>query len=80
MHTKENAMKIDLYTKVILTGIFACLCLLLLRDIGFESRAEANNAARPVQDCRIVEIKRHPQASWHAIEFRNPGPGLIGPQ
>ena len=34
-------MKIDLYTKVILTGIFTCLCLVLLRDVQFEKRAEA---------------------------------------
>ena len=30
-------MKTDVYTKVILTGILACLCLLLLRDVRFET-------------------------------------------
>ena len=39
-------MKIDLYTKIILTGIFACLCLVLLRDIRFEQSAEAQVAGR----------------------------------
>ena len=43
-------MKIDVYTKVILTGIFACLCLILVRDVGFEKTAEAQvpGAAQPV--------------------------------
>ncbi len=45
-------MKIDLYTKIILTGIFACLCLLLLRDVRLEQSAEAQvggaRAAAPV--------------------------------
>ena len=34
-------MKIDVYTKVILTGIFLCLCLLLLRDVRFVDKAHA---------------------------------------
>ena len=43
-------MKIDVYTKVILTGIFLCLCLILLRDVRFEKTAEAqvHGAAQPV--------------------------------
>ena len=43
-------MKIDVYTKVILTGIFLCLCLILLRDVRFEKTAEAQvpGAAQPV--------------------------------
>ncbi|HJN66594.1 MAG TPA: hypothetical protein QF761_10350 [Pirellulales bacterium] len=45
-------MKIDLYTKIILTGIFACLCLFLLRDVRLEQSAEAQvggaRAATPV--------------------------------
>ena len=43
-------MKIDVYTKVILTGIFLCLCLILLRDVRFEKTAEAqvSGAAQPV--------------------------------
>jgi len=34
-------MKIEVYTKVVLTGIFLCLCLLLLRDVRFEKQAFA---------------------------------------
>ena len=43
-------MKIDLYTKVVLTGILACLCLVLLRDVRFEKTAEAQGPgiAQPV--------------------------------
>ena len=36
-------MKVDLYTKVVLTGIFVCLSLLLLRDIQFEKTAVAQD-------------------------------------
>ena len=35
-------MKIDLYTKVILTGILICLCLIAFRDTPFETQALAN--------------------------------------
>jgi len=45
-HLKGEIMKIDLYTKVILTGIFACLCLVLLRDVQFEKRAEAQEESK----------------------------------
>jgi hypothetical protein len=38
-------MKIDLYTKIILTGILACLCLLVLRDVPLENIAEAQGGA-----------------------------------
>jgi hypothetical protein len=47
-------MKINLYTKVILTGIFACLCLIVLRDVHFESRAEAQGLGG-TQDVRVVD-------------------------
>ncbi len=46
-------MKIDVYTKVILTGIFACLCLIVLRDVRLESRAEAQGLGG-TQDVRVV--------------------------
>lgn len=36
-------MKVDLYTKVVLTGIFVCLSLLLLRNIQFEKTAVAQD-------------------------------------
>ncbi len=39
-------MKIDLYTKIILTGILACLCLLVLRDVPLENKAEAQARAK----------------------------------
>jgi len=50
-------MKIDLYTKVILTGIFACLCIIIFRDVRFESRAEAQTLGG-TQDVNVV--------SWRA--------------
>ena len=51
-------MKIDLYTKVILTGIFACLCLIVLRDVRLEKTAEAGNFAG-TQDVKIVGIDKY---------------------
>ena len=36
-------MKIDIFTKLILTGIFGCLCILILRDISWETTAVAQD-------------------------------------
>ena len=75
-------MKIDLYTKCILTVIAVCLSLIVLRDVPVLERAEANENRGNVQDVRIVGIHRHPQQQWDAmptleqIEFRRPGPWL----
>ena len=78
-------MKIDLYTKCVLTVIAVCLSLIVLRDVTVLDRAEAdeaNAAQKNVQDVRIVGIHRHPQQQWDAMptleqtEFRRPGPQL----
>ena len=75
-------MKIDLYTKCILTVIAGCLSLIVLRDVPILERAEANENRGNVQDVRIVGIHRHPQQQWDAMptleqtEFRRPGPQL----
>ncbi|MDG2207441.1 MAG: hypothetical protein P8K78_06010 [Pirellulales bacterium] len=75
-------MKIDLYTKCILTVIAVCLGLIVLRDVPILERAEANENRGNVQDVRIVGIHRHPQQQWDAMptleqtEFRRPGPQL----
>ncbi len=75
-------MKIDLYTKVVLTVIAVCLCWFLVRDLSVVQRAEAFEGGRGIQDVRIVGIKRHPQGAWQPLpmlqntEFRGPGPGL----
>jgi hypothetical protein len=75
-------MKIDLYTKIVLTVIAACLGWIVLCDLPVLERAEAAEDRGRVQDVRIVGIKRHPQASWDPVpmlentEFRGPGPGL----
>ena len=44
-------MKLDLYTKVVLTGILICMAVFLLRDVQFEKRAEAleaNSSEKPM--------------------------------
>ena len=75
-------MKIDLYTKCILTVIAVCLSLIVLRDVPVLERAEANENRGNVQDVRIGGIHRHPQQQWDArptleqTEFRHPGPQL----
>jgi len=75
-------MKIDLYTKCILTVIAVCLSLIVLRDVPVLERVEANENRGNVQDVRIVGIHRHPQQQWDAMptleqtEFRRPGPQL----
>ncbi len=82
---KEKTMKVDRYTKCVLTVIAVCLCLIVLRDVPMLERAEAdqtNKAKQNVQDVRIVGIHRHPQQRWDAMptleqsEFRFPGPWL----
>ena len=75
-------MKIDLYTKCVLTVIAVCLSLIVLRDVPMLEQAEANETNSNVQDVRIVGIHRHPQQRWDAMptlqqtEFRFPGPWL----
>ncbi len=78
-------MKIDLYTKCVLTVIAVCLSLIVLRDVTVLDRDEAdeaNAAQKNVQDVRIVGIHRHPQQRWDSMptleqsEFRFPGPWL----
>ena len=78
-------MKIDLYTKCVLTVIAICLSLIVLRDVTVLERAEADEAnatQKNVQDVRIVGIHRHPQQRWVSMptleqsEFRFPGPWL----
>ena len=49
-------MKIDLYTKVVLTVIAVCLCWFLVRDLSVVQRAEAFEGGRGIQDVRIVGI------------------------
>ena len=75
-------MKIDLYTKCVLTVIAVCLSLIVLRDVQMLEQAEASETKSNVQDVRIVGIHRHPQQRWDAMptlqqtEFRFPGPWL----
>ena len=75
-------MKIDLYTKCVLTVIAVCLSLIVLRDVPVLERAEAAENRGNVQDVRIVGIHRQPQQQWDAMptmeqtEFRHPGPQL----
>ena len=75
-------MKIDLYTKCVLTVIAVCLSLIVLRDVPMLEQAEASDTKSNVQDVRIVGIHRHPQQRRDAMptlqqtEFRFPGPWL----
>ena len=78
-------MKIDLYTKCVLTVIAICLSFIVLRDVPMLKQAEADQASQAksnVQDVRIVGIHRHPQQRWDSMptlqqtEFRFPGPWL----
>ncbi len=75
-------MKIDLYTKCVLTVIAVCLSLIVLRDVPMLEQAEASETKSNVQDVRIVGIHHHPQQRWDAMptlqqtEFRFPGPWL----
>ena len=52
-------MKIDLYTKCVLTVIAVCLSLIVLRDVPMLEQAEASETKSNVQDVRIVGIHRH---------------------
>tara|TARA_Y100001978_G_C23569073_1_gene373180 strand:- start:394 stop:624 length:231 start_codon:yes stop_codon:yes gene_type:complete len=75
-------MKVDLYTKCVLTVIAVCLSLIVLRDVPMLEQAEADEMKSNVQDVRIVGIHRHPQQRWDAMptlqqsEFRFPGPWM----
>ena len=53
-------MRIDLYTRVVLTGILVCLVWLcvVLTPIGTPAMAQGQAAAAPaIQDVRIVSIR-----------------------
>jgi hypothetical protein len=41
-------MKTDLYTKIVLTVIAVCLCIIAMKDIPFVSPAVAQNSTGPV--------------------------------
>ena len=75
-------MKVDLYTKCVLTVIAASFSLLVLREVPVLKQAEAADNRANVQDVRIVGIHRQPQQQWDAMptmeqtEFRHPGPQL----
>ncbi|HJN64728.1 MAG: hypothetical protein QF408_13110 [Pirellulales bacterium] len=76
-------MKIDLYTKIVLSVIAVCLGWLVVRDISLVDRAEAFEKRAQVQDVRIVGIKRHEDSNWDPVpmlentEFsRGKGPQL----
>jgi hypothetical protein len=53
-------MKIDLYTRVTLTGILLCLVWLciVLTPVGTPLTAQALPGGLPVQDVRIVGVKQ----------------------
>jgi len=76
-------MKIDLYTKIVLSVIAVCLGWIVVRDISVVDRAEAFEKREQVQDVRLVGIKRHEGSTWDPVpmlqntEFiRGKGPQL----
>ena len=52
-------MRIDLYSRVVLTGILLCLVWIcvVLTPIGTPASAQGQAAAPPIQDVRIVSIR-----------------------
>ena len=76
-------MKIDLYTKIVLSVIAVCLGWIVVRDISVVDRAEAFEKREQIQDVRLVGIKRHEGSTWDPVpmlqntEFiRGKGPQL----
>ncbi len=74
-------MKVDIYTKIILTVIAVCLAVIVLRDINIVSEAQAQAQAQPRESAfredvikvQIVGIKKTHQAPWDKlpVEVKN---------
>ena len=76
-------MKVDIYTKIILTVIAMCLTAIVLRDIDIvsEAQAQAQAQAQPRESAfredvikvQIVGIKKTHQAPWDKlpVEVKN---------
>jgi hypothetical protein len=87
MKTNEP-MKIDLYTKIILTTIALSLVSIVFRDVPIISSAKADPTGDPFSDLkssptdqrdnvlnvRIVGIKQYPSESWETLWFRTTTP------
>ncbi len=72
-------MKVDIYTKIILTVIAMCLTVIVLRDINIVSEAQAQAQARElasgedVINVQLVGIKKTHRAPWDKlpVEVKN---------
>ncbi len=72
-------MKVDIYTKIILTVIAMCLTVIVLRDIDIVSEAQAQARARElasgedVINVQLVGIKKTHRAPWDKlpVEIKN---------
>ncbi|MBI5821011.1 MAG: hypothetical protein HZA88_18735 [Verrucomicrobia bacterium] len=64
-------MKVDLYTKVILTVIALCLTVIVIRDIEFIPEARAQFSSRDeVVSVQIVGIDKAINRSWEALSVK----------
>ncbi len=64
-------MKVDIYTKIILTVIAVCLAVIVLRDINIVSEAQAQAPSElssgRVVSVKIVGIEKSRRSAWKAI-------------
>ena len=64
-------MKVDIYTKAILTVIAVCLATIVLRDINIVPEAQAQAPSElssgRVVSVKIVGIEKSRRSSWKAI-------------
>ena len=63
-------MKVDWYTKIILSVIATCLIVIVTRDIQFTPEAHAQVRARGVTQVEIVGIEESQRLRWEPIKVQ----------
>lgn len=64
-------MKVDLYTKVILTVIALCLIVIVIRDIEFIPEARAQSSSRDeVVRVQLVGIRESGMHGWEKVPVK----------
>jgi len=70
---RGTKMKVDVYTKIILTIIAACLVFIVIRDIHYTSEAQAQTSTylgKPVMNVQIVGINEASHLQWEPIKVQ----------
>lgn len=70
--TKDSLMKIDIFTKAVLSVIAVSLASIAFRDVPVISTAQAqiNDRGDNVMKVQIVSIDESPTLRWEAIRVR----------